>query len=1168
MNEPAEQGPWSGSVAGLMKIDVVCERFEDAWQSDSPPRIEEYLEGASLPEPEAARELLVELVALDLEYRWRRASAEATPLAVPPPPLPLWPKLEDYLSCFPALGPLEQLPESLISHEYQVRHLWGDRPERDEYQQRFASHRSDLKKLLDEVDRHVAAEWRPSSAGSDRSSQADVGQGPGEAEAKAGHYRILRPHACGGLGRVWLAVDEELNREVALKELLEHRAGDDLCRRRFEREAEITGSLEHPGIVPVYGFGFYADGRPFYAMRFVRGATLKEAVEKFHQLRAEGREDLSSLGFRQLLGHFVAVCNTIQYAHSRGIVHRDLKPGNVMLGDYGETLVVDWGLAKSIRRAEEPAELASPADRIIRTRPAATQLGALLGTPVYMSPEQAAGRADQAGTASDIYGLGAILYTILTGRPPFEAESSSSLLRRVQQGDFPPPQAAPGVPLALSAVCMKAMAREPGDRYITAAALAGDIEHWLADEPVSVYRGSLAQRATRWMRRHRSWTLAGAASLVLVAAVSLAAALLVNQARREAEALAVSNKALADRERAALGEAMRRFRDAREATDTWLTGASEVLRYHPGMQETRKHLLEKAAEDYERFAREKSADPGLEAERGRTHVRLGDVRRLLGKPSEARRAYQAAIDLFGRLLKDQPDAVEYQVELANSRTKLGLVDGDLGRLQEADACYGRALGAVEPLAESHPDHLGIQDALASSLLNRAMLRARTGKHEEAAQTMRRSAAIFQRLRAARPDDPRPHDSLATAQCLLGGLLAEEGRYDEAIREFEQAVASYDRLLQRQPSHPKHLESRALTRIHLATALRGLGRYAAERSAYRQAEADYRTLAKAIPDAVAYEEQLAVTWIDLAQLLHHCGENVEAEAEARRATAALAGLASRFAAEVPRFREELAAAQAVLGQVLLDLDRASDAKAALEPAVESCRQLAREFADVPQYRERLAVAQSHLARACCRLGDAKTARQRFEEAAGMLDELHETAPQIAGYRNEAAFVHQRLGELLLDAGQADQAEAAYRRALALREALAAEVPSAENRHEWAKLLIECPVAKLRDPALALKQIEKALQLAPHNPLYWSTAGAAHYRSGDGQGSVSALRKAIGLRQACPAPDAFYLALAEAQLGLHEQAMSHLQAGKRWREANCPGRAEMKRLEQEATAVVLE
>jgi len=345
---------------------------------------------------------------------------------------------------------------------------------------------------------------------------------PKTAGSTGERFEVLRPHAWGGLGEVLVAHDHELNREVALKRILErHSNSADSC-ARFLIEAQIAGGLEHPGIVPVYGLGTSEDGRPYYAMRFIGGETLKEAIQRFHSAKGQ-TESERRIQLRQLLGRFVAVCNAVEYAHSRGVIHRDLKPANILLGKYGETLVVDWGLAKSIGHRD----VDSPLDESTLVIPAGsgsseTLPGSAVGTPAFMSPEQAEGRLEQIGPASDVYSLGATLYSLLTGLEPFESSVVGVVLAKVQKGDFAPPRARnKRVPSALNAICLRAMQRSPVRRYPSCSALAADIERWLADEPVTAFRDPLSVRATRWIRRHRAVAagtaaLAAAAFLVLV----------------------------------------------------------------------------------------------------------------------------------------------------------------------------------------------------------------------------------------------------------------------------------------------------------------------------------------------------------------------------------------------------------------------------------------------------------------------------------------------------------------------------------------------------------------------------------------------------------------------------------------------------------------------------
>ena len=480
-----------------------------------------------------------------------------------------------------------------------------------------------------------------------------VGENLGVPTSPTARYVIMRHHASGGLGEVFLARDGELNRDVALKGIQPRYADDDDLRARFILEAEITGGLEHPNIVPVHGLGKDDNGRPFYVMRFIRGESLMDAVRRFHSEEADGKQaGQRTLLLRRLLSCFVDVCNATAFAHSRGVIHRDLKPENVMLGPYGETLLLDWGLAKLVERDPNATAVRQQGEDVVpgpstlhpaaAGSPAPTRVGSVVGTLAYMSPEQAAGLVDQLGPASDIYGLGAILYTILAGSAPFAGSLSDHTRQQIIIGQFRPPrQVNPQVPPALDAVCRKAMAVDPNRRYGTARELADEIEAWLADEPVRAWREPWRVRAGRWMRRHQTITGAGLAA-VFVATISLTVGTLLLARANERERTA---KLLAERQEQ---QARQNFQMARDAVDKYLTRVSEDrrLKVHD-LESLRRDLLETAQAFYEQFITQQSDNPDLKAASAWSHYRLAMITAEIGSKKQAARV---AASCAGHLL--------------------------------------------------------------------------------------------------------------------------------------------------------------------------------------------------------------------------------------------------------------------------------------------------------------------------------------------------------------------------------------------------------------------------------------------------------------------------------------------------------------------------------------
>lgn len=681
--------------------------------------------------------------------------------------------------------------------------------------------------------REVIDEWEAETL--DPHATLTLGDGQtsvGVRTSAGGRFQILRPYARGGLGEVLLAMDTELNREVALKQMQPRGACHAHLRSRFVLEAEVTGRLEHPSIVPVYGLGAYEDGRPYYVMRLIRGESLKEAIEKLHRAPRP-----ANLQLRQLLTRLMSICDALAYAHSRGVVHRDIKPGNIMLGPFGETLLVDWGLAKLLRMQAEPAEASGPIVSAAADS-AATQEGSIVGTPAYMSPEQAAGRLDCVGPASDICSLGATLYILLTGRPPVAEPDPEVVLGRVQKGLFPNPRAyAPSIPRPLEAICLKAMSLRPEDRYQSASDLKDDLEHWLADEPVAAYRERIGERVTRWTRKHRGATRVAGIALFTIALISIVATVFVDRERRRAD----DNARIAGQQRDA-AEAARSIAEAerRQATqwggvanhqrglalailDSLVFELQARLRDRPGMQNLREELLSQSVAKLEQIA--ETFEPGWqppprdfagpEHERGYVegfassqHMsadlakavalgQMGDILRSAGRRNDAVRRYDQGHAIMLAIWDGQPHQREtVRPFLANSYDRLGHSQLGLGSLAAAHREYAEATKLREAAAAARPaDTLALRELartyrLVGDVLFQQQRLPLAYDRYRRALAMSRNAAELQPL----PSDPHAIswllDDLGSSALRMGNAELARGFYQQALDQREQDTARF------------------------------------------------------------------------------------------------------------------------------------------------------------------------------------------------------------------------------------------------------------------------------------------------------------------------------------------------------------------------------------------
>jgi serine/threonine protein kinase/Tfp pilus assembly protein PilF len=892
---------------------------------------------------------------------------------------------------------------------------------------------------------------RPTESDSVETVDRPAGERPGSV---IGPYKLLEQLGEGGFGVVFMAEQTEpVRRKVALKVL---KPGMDTHQvvARFEAERQALAIMDHPNIAKVFDGGATPSGRPYFVMELVRGVPITEFCDHNH------------LTPRQRLELFIPVCQAVQHAHQKGIIHRDLKPSNVLVSRHDTTPVVqviDFGVAKALGQE-------------LTDKTLFTGVAQMVGTPLYMSPEQA-GKSDlDIDTRSDIYSLGVLLYELLTGTTPFTKErfqrAAYDEIRRIIREEEPP---RPSTRLSESGdslssissqrhtepakltklvrgeldwIVMKSLEKDRNRRYETANNLAMDIQRYLVDEAVLARPPDAAYRFRKFARRNRTVLLAGALvalALVVGALVSVGQAVRARRAEASAQSLLESEKlahASADSARAeALAQrelARANLRKARQVVDDMYTQVAEKwLNNQPQMEPIRREFLNKALRFYEEFAEQDGGtEPAVRLETARAYGRVAEIHQNMGASAQAEAPFRKAIEQLRGLAKEVPASPEYRQELAGTLHLHGFHLSDIGRKSEAEKVHREAVDLEERLAADFPSDATYQRNLARGQFHLGM-ELRTNKLQEAERAIGTAIALQERLAARVPS--LPEDRACLAESIRGrGTITQLVDRDAALKDYRRSIDLVERLAAEFPNVPSYRYQLAHFMFEASEFLL-LPLPEAEQT-LRKALDILRKLATDFPGNMYYRNYAVLSLVNLAARLktsHRTQEAIEALREAR-------AIGERQAADTPAVQwtqYNIATVDVQLGLLLKAAGRADEANDLMRRLIEnntnpsSLNYAAWSLAVTPDLKERdpvLAVAmarkavglapkaadiQNTLGVACYRNGDWNGAI-----AALMRSEELEPNKRLDFNALFLAMVHWQLGHK-------DEARAWYDRAVA-------------------------------------------------------------------------------------------------------------------------------------------